>query len=173
MAEVLTIRKLTAEQEAALAEAGVELKEKVDLRELDLNPPSHGETFLAEMEPDEAVIFVEMVRLTQELEGLQRGMLGDAFVALGSGIKGSNPRKALEEAINRDEFKMKFGGDEEEEAFFRKAQRRSFLHGLLHWRLGERLGMHAFRLGIRSPAVGSSALRVVRVSRRREQFHDG
>lgn len=164
---VVTIGKITDTQAATIAEAGLEVKEHVDLESMDIQEPGYGETFSSHAEPDEVTIFVELHDATVDLEKRTRELFADTMSQVGQKVRESDISKPLHELFAEGEIKMEFASEEEGEEFFLLSQRRAFLHAMLHWRLGERAGMHAYRFGMRRPGGGDPRLRVYRMQDRR------
>lgn len=172
MAEIVAIGKLSAEKKKELAEAGVEVREHIDIDRLKLPEPQHGETFCVYAEPDEVNIYVEMHEIANKVDRWMRQIMGEAMRAAGKSIEDSDLNRPWHEALTQDGLKPIFGGVEKEEEFFRLFQRKQYLHTLLYWKMGERTGLHSYRLGLRKPAPGEDRLRVVRIQKRLDMSYD-
>lgn len=164
--EVISIGKLSEQRAMDLADAGVELQERVDVSELNLQEPQYGETFVFHAEPDEVAIYYEMHTVTKRLEKWGRELVATTFAKMGEKVRDSDLGKPWHEALQDGDLALEFNTEEEGEEFFRLSQRRQFLHSLLYWKLGERTKQHGQRLGLRRPMAGEDRLRVVRIERR-------
>ena len=167
MAKIVSIGQLSDDKISELAEAGIEIEDSINLDKLNL-PEINGynETFFFHADEMETQIYVEMHKVTVRLEKWSRELLGDAMTRMGKKIRSSDITKAWYEQLSEDKMKPKFDNDEQEEEFFRLCQRKTFLHSLLYWKIGERGNLHSYRLGIRKPSSGDDKLRVVKVQRR-------
>ena len=142
--------------------------EAVDLNDLDLPEPQYGETEAGELTEEETSLFVELHRVSIEAERRTRELIGDLLSSAGKDVRESDLNKSLLETLRGGEHKPNFSDEEDEERYFMLMQRRSHLHALLHWQLGERLAAHSHRLGIRKPKPQGTALRVVKIAKRVE-----
>lgn len=165
MADIISIAKLSDERATALKEAGVEVKERVDTSGLSLTEPQYGEVFAIHAEPDEAAIFLELHGLTEKCNLQEREVFAKIMMKGGEAVRSGDAGMAILEILQNTEHNP-FDTDEEGEEFFRNRQRRQFLYDLLHWKIGERTGLHGWRLGIRKQIKGEDKLRIVKVERR-------
>jgi hypothetical protein len=133
---------------------------------MNIPEPMHGETFCFHAEPEETAIFMEVYEISKKLDKWERELLGEVVTNLGGKIKESDLSQPWFEGIGDDKMMPRFKNDEEEEEFFRLRQKGNFLRSLLYWKLGERSGLHSYRLGFRKPSPGDNNLRIVKIQRR-------
>lgn len=149
--------------QAALREMGVEVTSALtgeQMTEMGLREPSYGEATIGTCTDEEAALFYQMWRAQQELDDKTRVVVGDTIVKVGHTIRDSDRAKPLHEQVRSGAVGFDFATDDDAEEFFRLSQRVQVLHSMFHWRVGERLGRHRDRLGVRS------RLRIVTVTSR-------
>lgn len=164
--DVVSIGKLTDERVAELADKGVNLQERVSVEEMNLPEPQYGEVFAAVAEQDEQDLYNELNEVSQKLERWGRELLANVVTDMGQRVRESDINRPIFETFTEGANQPKFDNPEQAEEFARLGQRRAFLHSLLHWKLGERLGLHNWRLGFRKPAPGEDKLRIVKIAER-------
>ncbi len=166
-AQVISIKQISDDQVAKVAEAGVDLHVLVDVAEMNLPEPEYGEEFVDQATDDEAAIYYQVWKTFQVAERMFRLAVGDALVRGGQALKESDLKQNIVEALRGDEeANVYFEDDAKAEEFSRVAQRHVFLKELLYYNVGERLGMHSWHLGFRRPKSGSNSLRVVKIKKR-------
>ncbi len=146
-----------------LRDLGVEVSEKVSQEELDalgLREPGYGEQLMGTCTDDEAALFYALCVARKWLEDRSRTLMGEAIASVGVKIRDSDRDKSMSELMQGDDVQMQFGSDESAEEYFKFQQKSAMLHGLFYWTVGERIGYHHHRLGIRSK------MRIVTVERR-------
>ena len=94
------------------------------------------------------------------LEDSSRTLMGNILAKLGTNIRDSDRDRPMSELLGEGKIEMDFDTEEEGEEYFRVQQRVALLHATFYWTVGERLGRHRDRLGVRS------RMRLVTVSRR-------
>lgn len=166
-AQVISIKQMSEDQVARVAEAGVDLHAPVDVAEMNLTEPEYGEEFVDQATDDETAIYYQVWQTFQVAERMFRQAVGDALVRGGQALKESDLKQNIVEALRGDEdANVYFEDDAKAEEFSKLAQRHLFLKGMLYYNVGERLGLHSWHLGFRRPKSGSSSLRIVKTKKR-------
>lgn len=154
---------LPEEQLEKLRGAGVDVSTKLtqsQIDELGLKEPQYGETTAGELTDEEATLYYALWQSKQSVEDRTRTLVGDAITKVGGEIRDSDRSKSMQDVLDDGEIKMDFVNDEAAEEYFAVQQKSSYLHALFYWTVGERLGKHSYRLGVRS------RLRVVSLEKR-------
>lgn len=154
---------LSDEAKARIKAAGVEVGSVLtaaQIGEMKLREPQYAEVLQGDCTQEEAAIFYELFKTQRQLDDRARNAVGDAFKKLGGTIAESDRSKSISEAVESGEIKLVFDKDEDAEEFYRLQQLASYLHATFYWMVGERLGKHSDRLGVRSK------MRVVAVEKR-------
>ena len=166
-AQVISIGLMTEEQATKVAEAGVDFLTPVNVAEMGLHEPEYGEDFVDNATAEEASIYYEMWKTFEVAERAFRKAVGDALVRGGEALRESDLKKNIVDALRGDdESHVYFKTEEEAEEFSKVAQRHVFLKALLYYKVGERLGLHSWRLGFRRPKSGSNDMRIVKTTKR-------
>ncbi len=165
MAEVVSIGIVSDEQLASMENAGVQVTERVDLESLNLPEPQYGEAFVFHAEPEETAIFAELHTVTQQVEKMTRDLIADTMSEMGDKVRNSTTDEPWHTVLRKEGIAPDIS-DERGEKYFHLDQRRSFLHALLHWKLGERASAHGHRYGMRKPMSGDDRMRVYKLERR-------
>lgn len=152
---VVTHEKFALSDEAKrrIAAAGVEVGEVLtdkQVADMKLREPQYGEALQGDCTVEEASIFYELFKVQRELDDRARNAVGAAFQKIGGTIASSDRNKSISEAVESGEVKLAFDKEEDAETFYRLQQKATFLHATFYWTVGERLGKHAERLGVRS-----------------------
>lgn len=150
-----------------LREAGVIVESALtdeQIADMKLTEPSYGEQTVGTLDEAEAAIFYAMWAAKREVEDRGRTALGKYIARTGTKISESDRDKPFEDIVaglaEEQGPTLDFDGEEGALDFFRQQQMANMLRGLFWWQVGERLGMHHHRLGVRSK------LRVVAVEQR-------
>lgn len=154
---------LPAEQLEKLRGAGVDVSTKLtqaQVDELGLKEPQYAETTAGELTDEESTLYYALWRTKQSLEDRTRTLVGDAITKVGGEIRDSDRNKSMQDVLDDGAMKLDFDSDEVAEEYFAIQQKSAYLHSLFYWMIGERLGKHSYRLGVRS------RLRVVSVEKR-------
>lgn len=159
-ATVHALPSLSGDRLRELRDAGLSVETTDTLDDLSLSEPAYGETIVGKLTPEETVLFRDLYAANAELEDLARNMVGNRLSAAGLAIQHSDRGKALHDVLSSPQLMSQFDNDAEACRFFRTQQRQTALHATFYWHLGERLGAHEWRMGVRS------AGRVVKVERR-------
>ena len=145
---------LPAEQLEKLRGAGVDVHTKLSqaqIDELGLKEPQYGEATAGELTDDEAALFYALWQAKQGLEDRTRTLVGDAITKVGGEIRDSDRNKSMQDVLGEDgPMGLDFANDELAEEYFAVQQKSAYLHALFYWMIGERLGKHSHRLGVRS-----------------------
>ena len=152
-----------AETVERLREAGVEVEDRLSdeqVAEMGLKEPEYGETLVGECTNEEAAMFYALWREQSALEDRSRTLMGNILAKLGTNIRDSDRDKPMSELLGEGKIEMDFDTEDEGEGYFRVQQRVAHLHATFYWIIGERLGRHRDRLGVRSK------MRLVTVRRR-------
>lgn len=131
-----------------------------DLSDLALSEPAYGEEKAGVLTHEEAAVFRDLYAINNEIEAQTRDLIGKSLTKAGAAIRNADRSRALHDVLTSGDLATAFDSEEEGRAYFRLQQRASALHATFYWMLGERLGAHDWRLGVRSGA------RVVKVQRR-------
>ena len=151
---------LKPEDIARLRAAGVDVQGNPDLGDLDIPDPRYGEDIIGVLTVEEALIYRDLRRAMDVADDLERTAAGKALEEMGRVIATSDRSKSMRDVLARDgETQLSLDPDTAER-MFQAIQRQAHLHAMLHFLLGERLGVHAWRLGVRSKG------RVVKIERR-------
>lgn len=150
---------LTDERLAELRASGLNVEEHVDLTDLPLQEPQRGEEVVGTLTETEAALFKILYDTSQEVEDMMREGVGAAMARLGEAIRTSDRNKSMHEVLSNGEMAPEFT-DEQEQKFFRLQQLSGYCHAMFHYTLGERLGLHSWRLGVRSKN------RIVKIAKR-------
>jgi hypothetical protein len=159
MGEVITnthfLKTMWEDARRALSAYGVVLCDPAEggISELDLPPKAPGETVVGRLTVDEACILHGLVQGTKELDAANRAKLS---LALSAAAKVAADPSVDLGAIQQDVDIQ----PDDAAVHYRTSQQNVMLHGLLHWMLGERLGLHDWRLGCRKGGV------IVKIQRR-------
>ncbi len=166
-AQVISIGKMTEEQAIKVAEAGVDFSIPVDVADMSLQEPDYGEDFVDNATPEEASLYYQMWSTFQVGERTFRGAVADALIRGGEALREADLKTNMVDALRGDEeSNVYFKTEEEAEAFSKVAQHHAMLRALLWYKVGERLGMHSWRLGFRRPKSGSNDMRIVKTKKR-------
>lgn len=146
-----------------LREAGVDVRNALtqdQVDEMKLPEPRYGEATVGTCTDEEAVLYRELWGVQQELEDKSWNLAADALTRIGATIRESDRGKPMHELIKSGEMELSFDSDDDAEVYFRLQQRAVHLHAMFYWMIGERLGNHRSRLGVRS------RMRIVTVEKR-------
>lgn len=130
-----------------LARMGIHIDPRAAFSALELPEPQYGEDVVGELTDDEVAVFVELYEANREQDTRGRDATGAQFMKLGEAIRSGATPEALMSGAN--EF---FASEADAHDFFAIGQKVAMLHSKLHWMLGERFGLHHWRLGVRQGA---------------------
>lgn len=129
-----------------LTEAGVHIADRTDTSDLDLPPRAPEEAVVGRITDEEAAILRSLVEGKRDFESRARAKISAALSAASAmALDPTADIAALSETTEPTE--------EEARIQYRLSQGNILLHAMLHWRMGERLGLHDFRLGVRKGGV--------------------
>lgn len=143
-----------------LRKLGIDIKPTAAIDALELPEPRYGEAVVGELTDEEALLFRELYDANQALETRTRELIAAGLTKAGDLIRHSDRHKPLSEVFKNNESPVSFDNEADGLVYFTLQQRAAMLHATFYFAIGERLGLHDWRLGVRSRA------RVVKIERR-------
>lgn len=140
------LRSMGEEVFRLLYEAGGHLPDRADLSDLELPARAPEEAVVGRITDEEAVIFRALVEGNKAHDAASRAKIASALAAASEAARDPSADLAALQAQAEPT-------EEEAAAQYRLSQGNHLLHALLHWKLGERLGLHDWRLGVRRGGV--------------------
>lgn len=144
-------RFLTPERLMELQEhADVQVSITSLLEGLELDDPETSEQIVGTLTAGEARLFRSLYECSEEAEAIARAAVGRHFSALGNSLQTSDVNKSLSDILTSVGDSLPRLLDGESAKFHRSERRAAMLHACLWWHVGERLGLHEWRLGVRT-----------------------
>lgn len=142
-ARFLTPERLLELQETA--DVQVSLKSLLD--GMDLDDPEADEAIVGTLTPAEATLFRKLYHATEKAEAIARSAVGRQLSAIGNSLQAADPGRPIAEILSSSTPSL---NQEESKSFHSIERYASMLHSCLWWHVGERLGLHEWRLGVRT-----------------------
>lgn len=137
-----SLKKRTKEIDS-LRKDGINLEETDPLLKYNLAEPQRGEEVVGELIHEEACIYAQCLSLKEELQRLTRDINADGLVGIAEKIRaGSDVVEVSTSNLNINNSKLN--------QYFRLTRQYGHYYEMLWWKVGERLDMHQYSLGIRS-----------------------